>query len=596
MMLIHTSRQLADHPASLLFATVLGILTWSIFQEHPKTLASRDLPPLHNGISSSIPSLPQALPTPIALYHFDGDFTDSSGNGQNLGGGVGFTTGKFGQAAQFNGGELYVTPLQGFPTGGPPWSIAMWIRVRPLVSRTRAFLFAFYDNSGYWAVQTDQQHDLGLEAAGSQFRPPCCSLEIAYSNLQIPEDNNFHHLVVRGAVGPRAWDVTFTLDGTTSATIRFPWDYYGPHPFGLYVAPGDADLDEMVIVDGLLNEAQIAQLQTRPYDFQNSPPTAICKNVSVTTNSSCEASITASDVNDGSSDPEDGSNTALSLNSTGPFGLGQHTVMLTATDNQGASSSCAATVTVTNPAPVVSITTPPSGSIFPVNIPVSFAGSFADNPGDIHAAQWMFDSISQPGVVSESSGTVSAAYSFATAGVYAIRLTVNDSCGGIGTANQVGGLDAIIVIYDPSDGFVTGGGWFNSPTGAYTLNPSLAGRANFGFVSRYQKGATVPTGETEFQFQVANFNFHSTSYQWLVVSGARAQYKGIGIVNGTGSYGFMLTAIDGQVNGDGGLDKLRIKIWDKNNGDALIYDNQLDSPDGADPATLLGGGSIVVHK
>jgi len=35
----------------------------------------------------------------------------------------------------------------------------------------------------------------------------------------------------------------------------------------------------------------------------------------------------------------------------------------------------------------------------------------------------------------------------------------------------------------------------------------------------------------------------------------------------------MLTAIDGQVNGGGGVDKFRIKIWDSATGQ-VIYDNQ----------------------
>ena len=106
----------------------------------------------------------------------------------------------------------------------------------------------------------------------------------------------------------------------------------------------------------------------------------------------------------------------------------------------------------------------------------------------------------------------------------------------------------------------------------------------------------MPTGNTEFQFKVANLNFHSTAYQWLVVAGPKAQYKGWGTINGAGNYGFMLTAIDGQVAGGGGVDKFRIKIWDKNNGDAIVYDNQLNAVDDADPTTALGGGSIVIHK
>jgi hypothetical protein len=91
-------------------------------------------------------------------------------------------------------------------------------------------------------------------------------------------------------------------------------------------------------------------------------------------------------------------------------------------------------------------------------------------------------------------------------------------------------------------------------------------------------------------------NFNSTSYDWLVVAGAKAQFKGSGKVNGAGSYGFILTAIDDQISGSGGVDKFRIKIWDKNNGDAIVYDNQLNAPDSADPSTALGGGSIVIQK
>jgi hypothetical protein len=68
-----------------------------------------------------------------------------------------------------------------------------------------------------------------------------------------------------------------------------------------------------------------------------------------------------------------------------------------------------------------------------------------------------------------------------------------------------------------------------------------------------------------------------------------------GTINGAGNYGFMLTAIDGAING-GGADKFRIKIWDMDNGDAVVYDNLVGGADDADPTTLLGGGSIVIHK
>jgi hypothetical protein len=92
-----------------------------------------------------------------------------------------------------------------------------------------------------------------------------------------------------------------------------------------------------------------------------------------------------------------------------------------------------------------------------------------------------------------------------------------------------------------------------------------------------------------------NLNFNSSTYEWLVVSGARAQYKGVGTINGAGNYGFMLTAIDGQITGGGGMDKFRIKIWDRDNGDSIVYDNQMGESETGDAATELGGGSIVIH-
>jgi hypothetical protein len=145
----------------------------------------------------------------------------------------------------------------------------------------------------------------------------------------------------------------------------------------------------------------------------------------------------------------------------------------------------------------------------------------------------------------------------------------------------------LLAIYDPDGGFgfVTGGGWIWSPTGAYTDNLELEGKANFGFVSKYKKGASTPTGVTEFQFKVADLNFHSDSYDWLVVAGEKAMYKGTGTVNGVDNYGFMLSAIDGDI------DMFRIKIWDKTT-DTVIYDNQVDGPAG----TVVAGGQIVIHK
>jgi hypothetical protein len=255
--------------------------------------------------------------------------------------------------------------------------------------------------------------------------------------------------------------------------------------------------------------------------------------------------------------------------------------------------SATAQVTVHNVPPTVGAITGPSDPVR-VGTAVPVSAGFSD-PGirDIHTATWNWgDGSTSPATVAEAngSGSASGSHTYATPGVYVVKLTVTDKDGGLGES-----IFQYVVVYDPEGGFVTGGGWINSPAGAYTADPTLTGKATFGFVSKYQKGAQVPTGQTEFQFKVANLNFHSDAYEWLVVAGARAQYKGTGTINGAGSYGFMFTAIDGQIAGGGGVDKFRIKIWDKATGQ-VIYDNQLGAGDGADPITALGGGSIVIHK
>jgi hypothetical protein len=137
----------------------------------------------------------------------------------------------------------------------------------------------------------------------------------------------------------------------------------------------------------------------------------------------------------------------------------------------------------------------------------------------------------------------------------------------------------------------------------YIADKSLEGKATFGIWAKIEtKGAqTTISGNTEFQFHVGNLNFKSTNYQWVTLAGPKAQYKGTGTVNGVAGFSFMLTAIDGQINGGGSTDKLRMKIWRGTNEADLVYDNQLGDPVAsttadAEPSTVLGGGSIIIHQ
>jgi len=203
------------------------------------------------------------------------------------------------------------------------------------------------------------------------------------------------------------------------------------------------------------------------------------------------------------------------------------------------------------------------------------------NSGEMSSADGQFDE------VAEDVRTVIEGGTFQEPGVYQACVRGTD------VHNSVGDFECIYLpIFDPYGSSVTGGGWIHSPPGAYVADPNVSGKANFGFVAEYKKGANIPTGVTEFNFKAGDLNFHSHTYEWLVVAGPRAMFRGTGTINGEEGYTFLLVAIDGAING-GKTDKFRIMIWG-NNG--LVYDNKRGEDPLAGDATELGGGNITIHK
>jgi hypothetical protein len=206
---------------------------------------------------------------------------------------------------------------------------------------------------------------------------------------------------------------------------------------------------------------------------------------------------------------------------------------------------------------------------------ITFDGTASDDPdGGPLVYDWDFGD----GDTALDAGPTPS-HTYVAAGIYDVCLTVTDP-------DDLSDTDCTLaVVYDPSEGFVTGGGWIWSPLGAYMDDENLEGKANFGFVSKYKKGANVPTGNTAFVFEVAELEFHSTSYDWLVVTGSNyARFKGTGTINGSGEYKFHLWA------GDGDPDTFRIRIWTEDEETAEetdIYDNGFDQ--------AIDGGSIKIH-
>lgn len=77
----------------------------------------------------------------------------------------------------------------------------------------------------------------------------------------------------------------------------------------------------------------------------NRAPVALCKDVEIFVDSSCQALITPGDIDNGSYDPDDDP-LFISIDNAGPFSPGEYTVQLTVEDDRGESDSCLAEVTI----------------------------------------------------------------------------------------------------------------------------------------------------------------------------------------------------------------------------------------------------------
>jgi hypothetical protein len=270
------------------------------------------------------------------------------------------------------------------------------------------------------------------------------------------------------------------------------------------------------------------------------------------------------------------------------------TVTITGNDGNGGTASATFELTVHNVPPTIDLINIPVDPVA-ISDAVAATATFSDPAA---AADQPYTCSIDYGDGTVIAGTVDGwtctfpQHGYALPGVYEITVTVTDKDGGSSTLAST----RYLVVYDPAGRFVTGTGWILSPAGAYKPNPSVTGIANFGFVSKYGKGSSIPEGSTEFKFNAANLNFISSAYDWLVVAGSMAQFKGSGTINNQGNFGFLLSVVDAGLKPGTAKDKFRIKIWDKAT-DQVVYDNNIGSvQDNAVPTTSISGGSIMIHS
>lgn len=222
---------------------------------------------------------------------------------------------------------------------------------------------------------------------------------------------------------------------------------------------------------------------------------------------------------------------------------------------------------LTNSPPV---SAPGGPYVVAVGQPLTLDGTGSSDPdGDALTWDWILDDGSAGGITADGpTPTVAAPL---TANLYVLSLTVTDAHGATSSATVE------VAVYDPDRSSVTGGGWFDSPAGALISDPAAQGKANFAFHVAYRKGRTTPDGHARLSFTAGNLRLESELFDWLVVGGDMARFRGVGTLEGHAEpVRFEVVARD--------PDRIRVRIW-TDAGD--IYDSTEVS---------VAGGRIVIRS
>jgi hypothetical protein len=175
----------------------------------------------------------------------------------------------------------------------------------------------------------------------------------------------------------------------------------------------------------------------------------------------------------------------------------------------------------------------------------------------------------------------------------------------VGGGYYTGLFEDVVVIYDPSLGFTTGGGWFYWPGTEDPENNYAGDKTNFGFVMRYnRKGQRVRGNFLLIRHTADGLIFRlksnalyglalgedpSIPMGWATFSG-KTTYLEPGMPEPIGNHEFIVYVEDWGEPGTGG-DGFWVEVHDRDGEVIAILSLDRDAADNLVP---LGGGNIVV--
>jgi hypothetical protein len=179
--------------------------------------------------------------------------------------------------------------------------------------------------------------------------------------------------------------------------------------------------------------------------------------------------------------------------------------------------------------------------------------------------------------------TVSCGFSDVPVNTYAAEVAVS---GGYYT----GGGEDVLVVYDPSLGFTTGGGWF--------YWPGTSDRTNFGYTMKYNKKGTKPKGSLLLIRHLADGSIYRVksnaidglalgdggTFGWASFSG-KSTYQEPGWAEPIGNHRFVVYVEDRDEHGTG-VDRFWIEV------DGGM---SMSSPAEANAIEIEGGNIVVPH-